>query len=46
LGIRWIARGALWNVWGLDAVELELKSGRIFRIGTDDVGGLVAALAV
>ena len=44
--IRWIARGALWNVWGLDAVELELKSGRIFRIGTDDAGGLVAALAV
>jgi len=46
VGIRWIPKGARWNVWGLDAVELELMSGRIFRIGTDDAGGLLAALAL
>jgi hypothetical protein len=31
-------------VSGLDAVELELKSGDIRRIGTDDPRGLAAAL--
>ena len=46
LGIRWIPRGTLWNVWGLDAVELQLASGRVFRVGTDDVEGLVAAIAL
>ena len=45
LGIRWIPGGTLWNVWGLDAVEFRLASGRVFRIGTDDVDGLVAAVA-
>ena len=45
LGIRWIPGGTLWNVWGLDAVELRLSSGRVFRIGTDDVEGLMAAIA-
>lgn len=44
LGIRWIPRGALWNVWGRDAAELQLRSGRVFRVGTDDVDALVAAL--
>lgn len=44
-GIRWIPRGSLWNVWGLDAVELSLDSGRVVRIGTDDVDGLLAALS-
>jgi hypothetical protein len=43
-GIRWIRGGALWNVWGLDAAELHLRSGRVFRVGTDDVDALVAAL--
>lgn len=46
LGIRLIPGGVLWNVWGLDAVELRLESGKLFRIGTDDVEGLVAALSV
>ena len=32
-GIRWLPRGMLWNVWGLDAVELQLGTGRRFRIG-------------
>jgi hypothetical protein len=34
----------LYNVSGLDAVELRLKSGGIRRIGTDDTKGLSAAL--
>lgn len=34
----------LYNVSGLDAVELRLKSGDIRRIGTDDPLGLAAAL--
>jgi hypothetical protein len=34
----------LYNVSGLDAVELKLKSGDIHRIGTDDPAGLAAAL--
>lgn len=43
-GIRKIVNGWLWTVWGLDAVELDLDSGHKFRIGTDDVDGLLAAL--
>lgn len=44
-GIRWIPGGTLWNVWGLDAVELALASGRVLRVGTDDPAGLLAAFA-
>lgn len=43
-GIRWVPGGSLWNVWGLDAVELVLDSGRSWRVGTDDPDGLVAAV--
>lgn len=43
-GIRWFPGGWMWNVWGLDSVELELVSGRRFRIGSDDVDGLTMAL--
>ena len=43
-GIRKVWHGWMWNVWGLDSVELVLDSGRIFRIGTDDAAGLEAAL--
>lgn len=44
-GIRWIGPGALlWNVSGLHAIELKLRSGRRFRIGTDDPDGLAAAI--
>jgi hypothetical protein len=46
LGIRFIPKGTLWNVWGLGGVELRLESGRVFRIGTDDVDGLTAAIAL
>jgi hypothetical protein len=35
-GIRLTPRGWLWNVSGLDAVELNYRSGKHFRIGTDE----------
>ena len=34
-GIRWTPHGSLYNVSGLHAVELEMTTGRRFRIGTD-----------
>jgi len=43
-GIRTAPRFRLYNVSGLDAVEIRLKSGDIRRIGTDDPQGLAAAL--
>lgn len=43
-GVRKVPNGWMYNVAGLDAVELELAEGRVFRIGTDDVQPLVAAL--
>ena len=43
-GIRIGPRFRLYNVSGLDAVELRLKSGEIRRIGTDDPQGLLDAL--
>jgi hypothetical protein len=43
-GIRKAAGFRLYNVSGLDAVELRARSGDIWRIGTDDPQGLVAAL--
>ncbi len=43
-GIRIRPGFRLYNVSGLDAVELQLKSGDIRRIGTDDASGLAAAL--
>lgn len=44
LGIRKIPRGWMYNVWGLDAVELELDSSHVFRIGTTDADRLLAAI--
>jgi hypothetical protein len=43
-GIRVRPGRRLYNVSGLDAVELRLKTGDIRRIGTDDPRGLAAAL--
>jgi hypothetical protein len=43
-GIRITLRGMLYNVSGTNAVEIELRSGQRFRIGTDDPDGLVRAL--
>lgn len=45
-GIRKVSHGWMWNVWGLDAVDLELAGGRHFRIGTDDPDGLMDALGL
>ena len=44
VGIRVAPRFRLYNVSGLDAVELRLKSNQLRRIGTDDPQGLAAAL--
>ena len=43
-GIRMGPGFRLYNVSGLDAVELTLKNGEIRRLGTDDAPGLAAAL--
>jgi hypothetical protein len=43
-GIRMAPGFRLYNVSGLDAVELHLKSGEVRRIGTDDPQGLAAAI--
>ena len=44
-GIRRIRRGWLWNVSGVDSVELRLKRGRVFRIGTDEPERFCEAIA-
>ena len=44
-GIRLTPHGWLYNVSGLDAVQIELRSGRKLRIGTDDPHGLVEAIS-
>ena len=44
-GIRWYpGRCWIWNVSGLQAVELEYRNGRKFRIGTDEPEALVRAI--
>ncbi len=43
-GIRKVPKGWMFNVWGFDAVELELSSGKVFRIGTDEPDELMGAL--
>jgi hypothetical protein len=45
-GVRKISNGWMYNVWGLDAVELELVSGDIFRIGTDEPEKLHTAISL
>ncbi|MEA3502741.1 MAG: hypothetical protein U9R47_08205 [Actinomycetota bacterium] len=45
-GIRKISGGWMYNVWGLDAVEVDLSSGDVFRIGTDDPENLLAAISL
>jgi hypothetical protein len=47
-GIRWVPGGWMFNVWGLDAVEIRCTGRwypKSFRIGTDDPEGLDAAIA-
>jgi hypothetical protein len=43
-GIHLTPRGWLYNVSGLDAVEVTLRNGTMLRIGSDQVGQLVGAL--
>jgi len=46
-GIRicfWPKRMTIYNVSGFEAVEIVLKNGKIYRIGTDVPGELAAAL--
>jgi hypothetical protein len=43
-GIRKVSRGWMYNNAGRDAVELTLRSGRAFRIGTDQPDDLLTAI--
>ncbi|MGI9585389.1 MAG: hypothetical protein ACR2N7_07335 [Acidimicrobiia bacterium] len=43
-GMRKIPNGWMYNVWGLDAVELDLPDNKKFRIGTDEPIDLVTAI--
>ena len=43
-GVRVIPHGRLYNVGGFDAVELQLDSGRVVRVGTDEPAALLAAV--
>lgn len=43
-GIRYTPHGWLFNVSGLEAVEITLVSGRRYRIGTDEPRALAAAI--
>ena len=42
-GIHRTPRGWLYNVAGLDAVEICLRNGRTLRLGTDEPGELIKA---
>jgi len=35
-GVHWMGNGWLYNIYGLDAVELKLVNGRVALIGTDE----------
>lgn len=43
-GIRLTPHGWLYNVSGLDAVQIKLRTGRIFRLGTDEPVALLSAI--
>jgi len=43
-GIRLIPGGQMYNVAGLDAVEIKLTNGRVFRIGTDEPDRLLEVI--
>jgi len=43
-GIRYTPRGWLFNVSGFSAIELQMKNGKFYRIGTDDPEGLARAV--
>lgn len=43
-GFRWYSGGWLFNVAGRDAVELRMRNGRRYRIGTDEPKRLETAI--
>jgi len=43
-GLRKIRNGWMFDIAGSDVVELTLRSGRVFRIGTDQPAELSAAI--
>jgi hypothetical protein len=43
-GIRTLPKGLLYNVSGLDAVEIEMADGGVHRIGTDEPAALLEAI--
>ncbi|MBR9699181.1 hypothetical protein GOV09_01855 [Candidatus Woesearchaeota archaeon] len=43
-GIRYFGRGWLYNIHGLDAVELQFKNGKVARIGTAEPDKLCNAI--
>lgn len=45
-GIRKVAGGWMFNVDGYDSVELRLRSGRVFRIGSDEPDVLARSIDV
>lgn len=44
-GIRYTPRGWLFNVSGFSAIELQMKNGKRYRIGTDEPDNLASALS-
>jgi hypothetical protein len=43
-GIRLVPGGWMFNVSGLDAVEIDMANGKRYRIGTDEPGRLLEAI--
>ena len=43
-GIRLTPHGWLWNIYGLDAIEITYPDGKRFRIGSDDPQQLLTAI--
>jgi hypothetical protein len=44
-GVRVIPQGRLYNVGSRDSVELEMDTGRVVRVGTDQPDALLAAVS-
>lgn len=43
-GIHWTPEGLLFNISGLDAVQLVMNNGKVYRIGTDEPQKLDAVI--
>jgi hypothetical protein len=43
-GVHWCGNGWLYNIYGLDAVEVKLLDGKFIYIGTDEPENLSAAI--